>query len=195
VKNDQLNIIEQIRKAEIEQSDRWINYWQEFSNFSTWQFWVVLALFLIPLFLLILFIDRKNIFYLGFYGYSVHVFFTYTDVFGTVRGIWIYPYNLLPLLPSNITLDASLVPVAYILLYQYTLNRGKNYYISMLLLCLALAFILKPLMVGLGLFHFGGKENFLILFAGYAAVALISKWLTDFFRFLNKTTKWSLYHR
>ena len=195
MKNGQLDIIEQIRKAEIEQSNRWINYWQEFSNFSTWQFWVVLAMFVIPLIILILFIDRKKIFHLGFYGYSVHVFFTYTDAIGTVRGIWIYPYKLLPLLPSSITLDASLVPVAYILLYQYTLNRGKNYYISMVLLCLAFAFFLKPLMVGIGLFHFGGKENFLLLFAGYTAVALISKWLTDLFRFLNKTTKWSLYHR
>ena len=195
MKNGQLDILEQIRKAEIEQSNRWINYWQEFSNFSTWQFWVVLAMFVIPLIILILFIDRKKIFHLGFYGYSVHVFFTYTDAIGTVRGIWIYPYKLLPLLPSSITLDASLVPVAYILLYQYTLNRGKNYYISMVLLCLAFAFFLKPLMVGIGLFHFGGKENFLLLFAGYMAVALISKWLTDLFRFLNKTTKWSLYHR
>lgn len=195
MKNGQLDIIEQIIKAEIEQSKRWINYWQDFSSFSTWQFWVVLAMFIIPLILLILFIDRKKIFHLGFYGYSVHVFFTYIDLIGTGRGLWMYPYKLLPLLPSSITLDASVVPVTYILLYQYTLNRGKNYYILIFLLCLASAFFLKPLMVGIGLFHFGGKENFLMLFAGYMAVALISKWLTDLFIFLKKTTKWSLHHK
>ncbi|KAA9022897.1 CBO0543 family protein [Niallia endozanthoxylica] len=191
----QLEIIEKILKAEIEQNTRLMNYWQEFSNFSNWQFWVVLAMFVLPLIVLILFIDRKKVFHLGFYGYSVHVFFTYTDVIGTERGIWIYPYKLLPLLPSSITLDASFVPVAYILLYQYTLNRKKNYYFWMLLLCITFAFFLKPLMVGIGLFHFHDKENFLLLFVGYVFVALISKWLTDFFIFLSKTTKWSLYNK
>lgn len=192
VKNGQLERIDQIIKAEVEQNNRIFEYWQEFSNFSHWQVWVVLAMFVIPLIILILFIDRKNVFHLGFYGYSVHVFFAYTDIVGTEKGIWFYPYKLLPLLPSNFTLDASLVPVIYMLYYQYILNRGKNYYLWMLPLCFLLAFIMKPLMVGLGLFHFSGKENFWLLFAGYVFVALISKWITDFFIFLSKSTKWSL---
>jgi len=191
LKTGQLHILRQISKTEREQSERWMNYWHDYSNYTTWQFWVVLAMFVIPLILLILFIDRKKIFQLGFYGYSVHVFFTYTDAIGTLRGTWIYPYKFLPLLPSSVTLDASLVPVSYILLYQYTLNKRKNYYIWMLMLCLALAFFLKPLMVGIGLFHFNGKENFLLLFAGYLMVGLTSKWVTDLFKFLSKTKKWS----
>jgi hypothetical protein len=65
----------------------------------------------------------------------------------------------------------------------------------MLPLCIALGFIFKPTMVGLGLFHFREKENFLLLFAGYVFVALISKWLTDLFTYLGKTTKWSLYNK
>lgn len=81
------------------------------------------------------------------------------------------------------------------LFYQYILNNRKNYYIWNFLLCLALAFLLKPLIVGIGLFHFHENENFLLFFAGYVFVALISKWLTDFFIFLSQTTKWSLYNK
>lgn len=189
----QLDMIEQIRQAEIEQSHRWVDYWQHYSHYYTWQFWVVLAMFLLPLIVIILFIDRKKIFHLGFYGYSVHIFFTYTDMLGANNGRWMYPYKLLPFLPSSVSLDASLVPVIYMLVYQYSLNKGKNYYLLMAGLCFALAYVLKPLMVGLGLFHFGGKENFFILLLGYAAVALTSKWLTDLFIYLQKTKKFSLY--
>ncbi len=192
---DQIKVIEQLRKAEIEQSDRWINYWHDYSNIHTWGFWVVLAMFVLPLVILILFIDRRKIFQLGFYGYSVHVFFAIIDSYGVLRGLWTYPYKMLPSLPASVALDSSFVPVAYILLYQYTINKEKNYYIWMLLLCLAFAFFVKPLMVGFGLFRFGGNENFLMLFWGYVAVGLIAKWISDVFGVLLKTKKWSFYHK
>lgn len=195
MKKGQLEFLEKIRKTEVELSDMWIHYWQEYSNLGTWQYWVGVAILVIPLVLLILFIDRKKILQLCFYGYSVHIFFAMVDAFGVLKGLWIYPYKLLPALPASICLDSSFVPVSFILLYQYILNKRKNYYIWMLFLCLAFAFFIKPVMVGLGLFRFGGKENFLQLFMGYAAVALIAKWITDFIMFLGKTRKWSLYRR
>ncbi|MEH7381849.1 CBO0543 family protein [Bacillus sp. JJ1533] len=195
MKKDQLDSLETIRKIEIEQSERWISYWQDYSNFHTWQIWVVFAMFLIPLVLLILFIDRRKLFHLGFYGYSVHVFFAISDAFGVSRGLWTYPYKLLPALPANISLDSSFVPVAFILMYQYTLNKGKNYYLWILIICVVFAFFVKPLMLGMGLFRFGGRENFLMLFWFYVAVALIAKWITDVFLILERTRKWSLHNK
>lgn len=179
--------------GEIKQSQRWVEYLKEYSDFSTWQFWVVFAMFVFPLILVILFINRDRIFHIGFYGYSVHVFFTYADLIGTNKGVWTYPYKMLPFFPSSLTLDASLVPVIYMLFYQYLMDKGKNYYIWMGGLCIALAFVFKPLMVGLGLFHFKGEENFFILFIGYSVVALVAKWITTFFIFLTKPKKFSLY--
>ncbi|MEK4669970.1 CBO0543 family protein [Niallia sp. FSL R7-0271] len=195
MKEEQRLLLEEIRKAEIAQSDRWLSYWQQYSNMDTWQFWVVLMMFLLPLLVLILFIDRKKVFQLGFYGYGIHLFFAIIDSFGVIKGLWIYPYKLLPGLPASIALDSSFVPVTYILLYQYILNNKKNYYIWMLMLCLVFAFFLKPLMVGLGLFRFGGRENFLMLFWGYAAVALIPKWITDFFMYLLNNNRFSLHNK
>ncbi|MFP9130510.1 CBO0543 family protein [Niallia sp. BSM11] len=195
MKEEQRLLLEEIRKAEIAQSDRWLSYWQQYSNMDTWQFWVVLMMFLLPLLVLVLFIDRKKVFQLGFYGYGIHLFFAIIDSFGVIKGLWIYPYKLLPGLPASIALDSSFVPVTYILLYQYILNNKKNYYIWMLMLCLVFAFFLKPLMVGLGLFRFGGRENFLMLFWGYVAVALIPKWITDFFMYLLNNNRFSLHNK
>jgi hypothetical protein len=38
VKEDQLKLIKEIRNAEVEQSEKWVHYWKEYSNFSTWDF-------------------------------------------------------------------------------------------------------------------------------------------------------------
>jgi hypothetical protein len=193
MKTEQLEKLNEIFQGELKQSERWLEYWKDFSEPSTWQFWVVLAMFLFPLICVILFIDRKKMLHVGFYGYSVHVFFTYSDLIGTHNAYWIYPYKLSPYFPSSLTLDASFVPVAYMLLYQYTLDKKKNYYIWFGGMCLTFAYIFKPLLLGLGLFHFRGKENFFLLFLGYLLVALIAKWITDFFLLLMKSNKFSLY--
>lgn len=193
MEKEQLEILEKIRNAELEQTERWVNYWQDYSNLQSWQLWVILAMLVIPLILLILFIDRRKIFHLCFYGFGVHILMAVTDVYGVSRGLWLYPYKLMPGLPANVSLDASFVPVTFILLYQYILNKGKNYYVWMLILALIFAFFIKPLMVGIGLFRFGGEENFLMLFWAYVAVAFLPKWLTDLFLYLQKTNKWSLY--
>jgi hypothetical protein len=195
VNKEQLELLEKIRKAEIQQSERWISYWFDYSHLHTWQFWIVLAMFIVPLIVLLLFIDRRKIFHLGFYGYGVHVFMVITDSIGVTRGWWTYPYKILPGIPSNVAQDSSFVPVVYILLYQYTLNRNKNYYLWLLLLSLVFAFFIKPLLLGIGLFRFGGKENFFLLFIFYIIVGLIAKWLTDLFTFLSISNKWSLFHK
>jgi hypothetical protein len=188
----QLERLEQLRKTEITQSQKWMDYWQAFSDFSTWEFWFGVSLFVIPLIVLILFIDRKKILQIGFYGYGVHVFFTHIDNYGVNNGIWEYPFKIFPFIPTGIALDTSFVPVCFMLLYQYIINKDKNYYLWMLGLCIVFSYIIKPLMVGVGLFYFGGgKENFFILLIGYVTIALMAKWLTDLFLFLQKSNKWS----
>jgi hypothetical protein len=127
VDKEQLKLIEEIRKSEALQSGRWLDYWHEYSSFHTWQFWVVAAMLLLPLILLILFIDRRKLLHLCFYGYSVHIFFAISDALGVLKGVWIYPFKLFPMLPANLALDSSLVPVSYMFLYQYILNKEKNY--------------------------------------------------------------------
>lgn len=192
---DQLELLDKIREGELQQTDRWLDYWQDHSSYHTWQFWFILAILVVPLIVLILFIDRRKIFQLGFYGYGIHIFFAMSDAFGVLKGLWMHPYKLFPFLPASISLDSSLVPVSYMLVYQYVINRRKNYYIWMLLLSLIFAFLIKPLLVGIGLFRFGGKENFLMLLWGYLLVGLISKWITDIFLLLSKTRKFSLYKK
>jgi len=182
---DRLREFDKIVYGRKENIDSLINYWTDYSNPSTWQFWVLIAILLVPLVILYIKIDRSKVFLIGFYGYNVHVFFTFIDLYGINRGYWHYPYQVIPALPS-ISLDTSMVPVAFMLIYQWTLNNHKNYYLYAIITAAIFAFILKPILVSTGLFRMYGEINYFHLFFGYVFVLLIAKVITWLFHILHK---------
>lgn len=161
--------------------------WIFYSNPSTWQFWVLLSILIVPLLILYFKIDRSKVFLIGFYGYSVHVFFTFTDIYGINNGYWHYPYQIIPALPS-ISIDTALVPVAFMLIYQWTINHHKNYYLYAIITAAIFAFIFKPILVGIGLFRMYDGINYFHLFLGYILTLLVAKLITWLFHKLKKSS-------
>jgi hypothetical protein len=186
VTESQQNILTRLKDIQKDQTELWTSYWQQYSSFGDWQFWVLVLLFVLPLIVLFLAIDKRKALLLGFYGYNVHVFFTYVDAIGANMIKWFYPYKIFPILASSVSLDVSLVPVTYMLIYQFTLNREKNYYVFMILLSSVFAFGFKPLLVAIGLFEMGSGTNYFTLFIGYVVVGLIAKWITNLFVYFEK---------
>lgn len=182
---DQQQLLNRLTLSQRALGHDWNNYWQQYS-FATWQFWVGLILFLSPLVVLYFVIDRKKAFRIGFYGFNVHVWFNYIDNFGTSSGLWIYPFKVFPFLSVNATMEASFVPVAYMLVYQWALNRQRNYYVYATVLSAAFAFLLKPIMTWLHFFQMYQWVNYFYLFLGYMVIMLLSKWITDLFAYLQK---------
>lgn len=135
----------------------------------------------VPFVVLYFALDRKRAFQIGFYGFNVHVWFSYIDAYGSINGLWAYPFKVFPFLPLSVSLNASLVPVAYMLLYQWTSNRKINYYLFATVLSCVFAFIIKPIMSWLDLFKMYQWMNYFYLFIGYSVIMLLSKWITDFF--------------
>jgi hypothetical protein len=163
-------------------TDDWYDYWNKYSNVGTWQFWVALALLVVPLVVFVIMGDRKKAFRIGFYGLNIHMITTYIDLFATTHRMWEYPYRVLPFLPASVSLDASLIPVTYILVYQWTLKNNKNYYLYMGILSLAFAFLFKPLLSWLELIQLV-ESSYITLFVFYVIVGLLGKWLTDLFEY------------
>lgn len=183
--------LEKIRDGAEEYVKLNVNYWREYSSFDDPKFWIVVLMVFVPLVILILYIDRKKIFLLGFYGLNYHVWFAYTNSIGIRVGVWEYPYEILPLLPS-FALDASLVPVCYMFVYQWTLNRNKNFYLYSIILSAALAFLLKPIMVMHHFFRMFKGINYLHLFIFYVLFFVVSKIITNVFLKLERTNFASL---
>jgi hypothetical protein len=185
VADKQQQALDHIAELEHQVYEEWNRYWLQYSHAGTWQFWALVAMLLIPLVVLFFTLDKKRAFHYGFFGLNVHIWFTYTDIIGASHGYWRYPYKLHSVLPSSISLDTSLVPVAFMLVYQWSRSRERQkelfYYAAAVALSAVFAFVFKPLLVAVDLFDLMRGTNYFHLFLLYIAIALISKWLTQLF--------------
>jgi hypothetical protein len=163
-------------------------YWLDYSLYASVEYWLMVLFLIGPLILLFFKIDRTKIFRIAFYGYSVHVFFGYEDLYGRNMGFWNYPFPVLPALPG-ISLDSSLIPVTFMLVYQWSINHKKNYYLYAIMTAVILSFAFKPMLVGLGLFKLYGNFHYTHLFLSYLSVLILAKLMTDFFVWMKSRPK------
>jgi hypothetical protein len=182
--SQQYNLLQKLYALEDNLTNLSIAYWTRYSGPSTWQFWVDLLLLIIPLVVLYFKLDRGKIFLIGFFGFNIHVWFNYIDAIGVRLALWGYPYQLIPLAPVNYTLEGSLIPVTYMLAFQWTLNHKKNTYLYLTGVAVFLAFIFKPILSAIGFFHLN-RTNYFVLFLAYIVIMLVSIWITKFFLFLQ----------
>ncbi|PZD96994.1 hypothetical protein DNH61_04930 [Paenibacillus sambharensis] len=162
-----------------------IQYWKLYSGFNTWQFWACLAIMVGPLIVIYFTIDRRRIFQIGFFGFAVHILFAYIDASGIRSGLWGYPYQVLPFLPS-LSLDAAIIPVAIMLVYQWTIRHSKNFYLYAILTAVVFGFGFKPLLVYLNLFEKYQWVNYPLIFLLYLVLYLLAYWLTRLFLIMRK---------
>lgn len=181
----QKEYLNQIRSMAEELSQLQIEYWKLFSDLEHWQFWVVVMMLVVPLIVLFISINKDKTLLLGFFGLNYHIWFAYVNSIGINLGLWEYPYQILSFIPS-FALDASLVPVSFMLLYQWTLNHKKNIYLYSILLSGFFAFILKPILVNFHFFHMFKGVNYFHLFLFYVLFFVVSKLITNLFLWLQK---------
>lgn len=184
----QINVIHHIQSMHRDLLNTWINYWHDYSYLNTWQFWVVLAFFILPLIAIFFLIDRRKALLIGFYGFNIHVWFTYIDTIGGASNLWFYPYKIFPFFTTSFALDVSFIPVVFMLVYQWTINHKKNYYLYSFLLCVFLTFIFKRILIDLKLFQLV-KANYFHLLIGYLGIALVSKLITNVFIWFEEKAK------
>ncbi|WP_407269632.1 hypothetical protein [Radiobacillus sp. PE A8.2] len=139
-------------------------YWNDYSNLGTWQFWVVVSLMVLPLILLYFTVDRRRIFELFFFGYTVHLLWTYMDIVLERYGYFVHTYFLTPLFPFALNMTASALPVGFLLVYQYATNHNKNYYLLILIASALFAFGFASIETAIGMMEFRKGMNYFYLF-------------------------------
>ncbi|RXI96269.1 hypothetical protein DS745_21275 [Anaerobacillus alkaliphilus] len=181
MKTERLEALREVTLLTEKLSTLQIEYWQEYSNINTWGFKAVLLMFIIPLVVLYFTIDRENILLLGFYGLNIHVWFSYINIASVKQGFIEYPYELIPFIPGNLSLDAALIPVLYMLVYQWTIKHRKNFYIYSFALTVILAFAFKPFLAIVNLIVLNEGTNYVHIFIAYCIIFLLSRIITVIF--------------
>jgi hypothetical protein len=119
-----------------------LDKFMDYGVFS-YQWWILMAFLIIPWVLWIRFVDKKRLFEISFIGTLVIILTMILDWIGYNLNFWDYPIEIVPLIPGALPFDLSMVPVPYMLLYQY-LKHWKAFFIGVVCMALIYAFIGEP---------------------------------------------------
>lgn len=154
-----------------------INYWVN-DVFNTWQWWLNIATLILPIIIWWKLVNKKNLKDLIIYGFFASGFAVLFDVVGETLVLWEYPYLVIPMDYILIDTDYSVLPVVYMLAYQY-FPKWKGFILSNVLISAIFSFLAEPLLVWLGLYELHGWK-YIYSFPIYVAIAIVCKWITEF---------------
>ena len=157
------------------------SYWHEHSDWNNWQFWIILALLILPLIILMIKLDKGRPLQILFFGYTVHMLWTYTEIVLIRMGYMDHHYFLLPFLPQAIGLTSSFLPVSFMLVYQYCIKQEKNFLFWTAVLSAIMAFILVPIEKQIGFLGMLKGFNSIHIFLIDIIITMIAYGLTKFF--------------
>ncbi|MEN1968596.1 hypothetical protein WMZ97_11045 [Lentibacillus sp. N15] len=160
-------------------------FWHEYSSIDTWYFWFNILSAIIPLVILYFAIDKKRIFEICFYGYTIHVGWANVDSILSTHNLLVHPHSLTYFIPTGLNMTAVVLPILFMLLYQYSTNRNKNVYLWSLIGCALGAFVFAPIMSACNLLKLDNGMNFVYVFLIDIAVSFFAYWLTLLFRWVK----------
>ncbi|MGN7177446.1 hypothetical protein BK139_13510 [Paenibacillus sp. FSL R5-0490] len=165
------------------------SYWREYSGFGAWQYWVVFALMVLPLVIVYLSVDRTRIFEIFFFGYTVHILWTYADSFLERYSYFVHTHFLLPMFPYALNMTASALPVGFLLIYQFCTNHSKSFLLYTILGSAIFAFGFATIEEWAGMAHFNKGMNQFYIFLIDIAIAYAAYFLTMFVKRMNENIK------
>lgn len=133
-----IEIQQQISKS----NEMMVDYWIHYVVFSL-KWWILLALTIIPWFLWWKFVDKSRITEISLYGFFIISVSTILDVIGWNYSLWFYPDTLLGLCTPLIPIDYTILPILYMLIFQY-FSSWKSFSLVLLILSFSFAFVLEP---------------------------------------------------
>jgi hypothetical protein len=95
---------------------------------------------------------------------------------------------ILPQYPFVLSINASLLPVPYMLVYQYCTEHKKNFYLWALITAFSIGIVFVEIHKHMNIFQLH-KVNKIHVFVINFVVALISYWATLLFLYIQKNTR------
>jgi hypothetical protein len=160
-------------------------YWLQ-ETFLHWQWWLLLALTIVPWIIWWKIVDRRRIFEILTYGFLVMTASVVFDAVGVEFDFWEYKYQLVPLLDVFITYDFTVMPVMYMVIYQF-IDNWIPFIIANTIVAAVFAFISEPLLVWMD-FYLLFNWEYIYSFPIYIAIAVSLKWVMLFLLRVSRGT-------
>jgi hypothetical protein len=174
------NEMEKAYEMSDQANDYILQVWLDHIVFS-WQWWVQLSLTVFPWVIWILLRKKKSSDRLLYAGLFSMITASWLDTFGVALGLWSYKWEVIPIIPSFVPWNLSLLPVA--LMFALQLNPLKlNRYFKGVVFSAISSFLVEPFFVWIDFYH-PERWNYIYSFPIVLSIYLIADYIsrrTDF---------------
>ncbi|RXI96609.1 hypothetical protein DS745_23195 [Anaerobacillus alkaliphilus] len=153
-----------------------IDYWINNSLFS-FQWWLLLFVFIVPWFIWWKFVDNKRIYDILLFGSLLMILVLILDDLGVEFQLWSYPHQLFIVLPRLISVDQGIIIVAHMFLYQF-FRSWKSFILANTIMAFVFSFICEPVTVWLGIYRLENWK-YIYSFPIYILKSIFIKWIVD----------------
>ncbi|WP_230499850.1 CBO0543 family protein [Sutcliffiella rhizosphaerae] len=122
----------------------YINSWIIQSTMADLRWWLLFLSLFFPWVIWWKIVDRTRVFEILSYGLFWSVMATWLDLLGTTNHLWRYPFKLLDQIPSLLPADIAVIPVLYMLNYQFA-RTWKSFIIGAIFLAFLFSYVLEPI--------------------------------------------------
>ncbi|QFT88658.1 hypothetical protein FIU87_08385 [Bacillus sp. THAF10] len=114
------------------------------STVSDPRWWFLLLSLFLPWILWWKIVDNTRFFEILSYGLFWALLASLFDLAGITYHLWNYPYDLYKDIPTLLSADVAVIPVLYMLLYQYA-KTWKTFIVGALLVAVIFSYIFEPI--------------------------------------------------
>lgn len=141
--NEKLKLALKVVESHHENVQQDITNWLN-NEILSWNWWVLLSFIVIPTLIWVKVVDRRRILEILLFGTLVIIPTSYLDAIGVDLKFWVYPVQFLPITPRAFPFDIFLIPITYMLLYQF-FKGWKAFLVALFIMALIFAFIGEPI--------------------------------------------------
>ena len=160
--------------------EHWIHY-----EAYTMIWWLLLCLWILPWIVWFALIDRQRIIEIYSYGITIMFITTLLDTIGSVEGLWAYPLKIIPHMPELEPIDWAILPVTYMLIYQY-FPRWKEFIIIHIILAALYSFVGEPFLINVLKIYLLLNWKSIYSFPIYLLLAIITRILIQYLFHMQK---------
>jgi hypothetical protein len=143
----------------------------------TWQWWLLIALLFLPWIVWWRLVDRKRLTEICLLGMLVLATSSWLDELGTDLMFWYYPYKPIPWYPQMVPTNYSVLPITYMLIYQYS-PKWSSYIIAMFVMAVLFSWVAEPALEFMGIYQLL-KWKPIYSFPLYLLIAVSHRWLLE----------------
>ncbi|MUK86882.1 hypothetical protein GMD78_00505 [Ornithinibacillus sp. L9] len=141
---------EEILDMQHKLSDWRKRYWIEHDLF-TWQWWLLLAMFIVPWIIWFKVIPIEKKAECLSFGLLLAALASQLDEIGLNLGAWAYPYQLTQLNRGLNPYNFSFIPVAYMIVYYY-FPKWKHFILGNVGVAVLASFVTEPILIKMGIY-------------------------------------------